>query len=199
MGFSEKHPGAHLRRALGHDQGVNDSNGVAMTSIPTQDLSGKTALITGASRGIGRAIAIGYAQAGADVAVLARSAQDLKLLAEEVEGLGRRCLPLQVDVTDRREAKTAVESAISEFGHLDILVNNAGVVGAYGPFLDLKLEDWDLAMETNLQAAITFTRLAGAHMVARGSGTVVNIASMFGVIGAPMLTHYAVTKAAWCH
>jgi NAD(P)-dependent dehydrogenase (short-subunit alcohol dehydrogenase family) len=160
------------------------------------DLSGKAALITGASRGIGRAIALAYARAGSDVAVLARGTDELKELANEIEVLGRRCLVLTCDVSDRDQAERAVEAAVEEFGRLDILVNNAGSIGAFGPFLDLELSDWETALDTNVKATIYFCRAAGRHMTARGSGVVINMASVSGVAGVPMLSHYALTKAA---
>lgn len=167
-----------------------------MNNASPYQLSGKTALVTGASRGIGRAVALAYAQAGADVAVLARDTDALKELAQEVEASGRRCLVLTGDVSERVTAVQAVETVLEELGQLDILVNNAGSIGAFGPFLDLELEDWEIALDTNLKATVYFCREAGRHMVSRGSGAIVNMASVSGVAGVPMLSHYAVTKAA---
>lgn len=167
-----------------------------MEDSSVYDLSGKTALVTGASRGIGRAVALAYAQAGADVAVLARGTDELRELAKQIEAFGRRSLVLTCDVSDRDQDDRAVEAVIEEFGQLDVLVNNAGSIGALGSFLDLELSDWETAIETNIKSTLYFCRAAGRHMTARGSGVVVNMASVAGVSGVPMLSHYAMTKAA---
>jgi NAD(P)-dependent dehydrogenase (short-subunit alcohol dehydrogenase family) len=159
-------------------------------------LSGKNALITGASRGIGRAIALGYAEAGADVALVARSTGALDALASEIEALGRRALILTCDVTEPDEVREAVATALKSFGQIDILVNNAGGFDYVGPFLELKPDDWANVMRLNFDSVVQLCQELGQHFVDRGSGSVVNISSIAGVGGVPMLATYATSKAA---
>lgn len=160
------------------------------------DLTGKTALVTGASRGIGRAIALGLGRAGADVAVLARSTGDLETLAGELRELGRKSVVITCDVLDPQQIERAVDEAVEALGHLDIVINNAGGVDQFGPFSQLTRDDWEFAFGLNLKPVIEFCRAAGRHMVERESGSIVNIASSHAVAGAPMLAHYAATKSA---
>lgn len=160
------------------------------------DLAGKTALVTGASRGIGRAVATGLAGAGADVALVARNTTALEELAGEVERMGRRALVLTCDVNDGDQIGRAAGTALAEFGGVDVLVNNAGGIGYAGPFLDLEFDDWTRVLRLNLESTVHTCRAIGGHMVERGSGSVVNISSIAGLAGTPMLAHYAVTKAA---
>ncbi|MEQ0565509.1 glucose 1-dehydrogenase [Amycolatopsis sp. NEAU-NG30] len=159
-------------------------------------LSGKTALVTGASRGIGRAIALGLAAAGADVALLARGTSALEEVAADVEACGRRALVLTCDVTDHAETRRAVATALTEFGQIDILVNNAGGFRFAGPFLELKPDDWDEVLALNFEATVNLCRELGPHFVKRGSGSVVNVSSIAGTAGVPMLATYAAAKAA---
>ncbi|MEV0675202.1 glucose 1-dehydrogenase [Actinosynnema sp. NPDC050436] len=160
------------------------------------DLKGKTALVTGASKGIGRAIATGLAEAGADVALLARSTTALEEVAGEVEELGRRALVLTCDVTEGEQIRAAARTVLAEFGGLDVLVNNAGGIGHAGPFLDLEFDDWTRVLRLNLESTVHACQVFGRHMVERGTGSVVNLSSIAGLGGTPMLSHYAVTKAA---
>jgi NAD(P)-dependent dehydrogenase (short-subunit alcohol dehydrogenase family) len=160
------------------------------------NLTGKSALITGASRGIGRAIALRFARAGADVGLLARDQDALKEVAAQAEEQGVRAAVLPCDVTDAAAVQAAVAECITAFGQLDILVNNAGSLGSAGPFLALTDEDWQHVLNVDLLAAIHFLRLFGAHATARGSGSVVNVSSVAGANGVPMLSHYAAGKAA---
>ncbi|WP_216216732.1 SDR family NAD(P)-dependent oxidoreductase [Amycolatopsis aidingensis] len=158
-------------------------------------LDGKGSLVTGASRGIGRAIAIGYAQAGADVALLARSTTALEEVADEIEGYGRRALVLTCDVGDGGQVDDAIATAISEFGQLDVVVNNAGGFDWAGPVLDLEQQDWSAVLRINLESVVRVCRAVGRHLVKRGSGSVVNLSSIAGLGGVPMLAPYAVAKA----
>lgn len=159
-------------------------------------LSGRTALVTGASRGIGRSIALGYARAGADVAILARSTCALEELAEEIEAFGRRALILTCDVADQQQTSRAVSRALAELGQIDILVNNAGGFEYAGPFVDLEPEDWTTVMRLNFSSVVHLCRELGWHFVRRGSGSVINVSSIAGVGGVPMLSAYAAAKAA---
>lgn len=159
-------------------------------------LTGKTALVTGASRGIGRSIALGYAEAGADVAILARNTCALEELAGEIETLGRRAVILTCDVDDHDQVHQAVATALTEFGQIDILVNNAGGFDYVGPFLELKPDDWAKVTRVNFDSVVHFCQELGRHLIRRGSGSVVNISSIAGVGGVPMMSTYAASKAA---
>lgn len=158
------------------------------------DLSGKQALVTGASKGIGRAIALAYAEAGADVALVSRSADLLAETGKEIEALGRRALVVPADLTDRDAAAAAVAAAIDGLGHLDVIVNNAGGSNFMVEFKDLRLRGWDKIMRLNLDSAMAVCHAAAPHLLARGGGSVVNVASM-AALGAPFLAPYAAAKA----
>ncbi|TDD20195.1 SDR family NAD(P)-dependent oxidoreductase [Nonomuraea diastatica] len=158
------------------------------------DLSGKQALVTGASKGIGRAIALAYAEAGADVALVSRSAGLLAETGKEIEALGRRALVVPADLTDRDAAAAAVAAAIEGLGHLDVIVNNAGGSNFMVEFKDLRLRGWDKIMRLNLDSAMAVCHAAASHLLERGGGAVVNVASM-AALGAPLLAPYAAAKA----
>ena len=160
------------------------------------DLAGKTALVTGASRGIGRAIAAGYARAGADVAVSARSAEALAETVHEVEALGRKAFAVPADVTDRDAAQGMVRDAIDALGHLDVVVNNAGGTSFMAPFTDLRFDGWTKVMRLNPESIGHVMQAAGPHLLERGSGSVVNVASVAALGGTPALTPYGASKAA---
>jgi NAD(P)-dependent dehydrogenase (short-subunit alcohol dehydrogenase family) len=167
-----------------------------MKPLEMFDLAGKTVLVTGASRGIGKAIAQGVGQAGADVAVLARSTDELNILAKDLQAIGRTCHVVTCDVSDALQIENSVESVISAFGHLDVLINNAGGISRFGPFLELESADWEEALSLDLRSVIEFSRIAGRHMVERGSGSIINITATLAAAGAPMVSHYAATKSA---
>ncbi|WP_157249933.1 SDR family NAD(P)-dependent oxidoreductase [Nonomuraea typhae] len=158
------------------------------------DLSGKKALVTGASRGIGRAIALAYARAGADVALVSRSADTLTEVAKEITELGRAAVVVPADLTDREAAGTAVRTALRELGHLDIVVNNAGGSNFLVEFKDLRLSGWDKLMKLNLDSAMAVCHAVAPHLLDRGTGSVVNVASV-AALGAPFLAPYAAAKA----
>jgi NAD(P)-dependent dehydrogenase (short-subunit alcohol dehydrogenase family) len=159
------------------------------------ELSGKKALVTGASRGIGRAIALAYAEAGADVALVSRSADSLAQVAKEIDDLGRRAVVIPADLTDREAAARSVEQAIDALGHLDIVVNNAGGSNFMVPFADLRLAGWDKLMRLNLDTAMAICHAVAPHLLERGAGSVINVASV-AALGAPMLAPYAAAKGA---
>ncbi|GAA3642318.1 SDR family oxidoreductase [Lentzea roselyniae] len=159
-------------------------------------LSGKCALITGASRGIGRAIALGFADAGAEVAVLARGTDALDQVADLIRRRGRRAAVITCDARDADQVKAAVADAVAQLGRLDVLVNNVGGFASAGPFLELRPEDWTETLRLNLDSVVHFCRSAGRLMVKQGSGSVINIGSVAGVGGVPMLAPYAAVKAA---
>jgi NAD(P)-dependent dehydrogenase (short-subunit alcohol dehydrogenase family) len=157
-------------------------------------LDGKVALVTGASRGIGAAIALAYAEAGADVAVAARSTADIEALAGKIEATGRRAIAIPTDVTKPDEVDACVARTIAELGRLDVLVNNAGGTKFMAPAIDTKREGWTKAIQLNLDSVFYFCQTAGRHMLERGSGSVINISSMAGLHGAPTLSYYAAAK-----
>jgi NAD(P)-dependent dehydrogenase (short-subunit alcohol dehydrogenase family) len=159
-------------------------------------LDHKTALITGASRGIGRAIAQAYAEAGADVAVAARNTKALEELAAEIEGTGRRAVVIGCDVTDPAQVEQMAATAIDKLGGLDVVVNNAGGAGHVGPFTDLTAGDWAATMAVNLDGTILTCRALAGHLLDRGSGSVINVVSVAGTAGLPMAAHYAAAKSA---
>ncbi|MEV0379066.1 SDR family NAD(P)-dependent oxidoreductase [Nonomuraea sp. NPDC050643] len=158
------------------------------------DLSGKQALVTGASKGIGRAIALAYAAAGADVALVSRSAETLAEVGKEVEALGRRAVVIPADLADREAAAGVVKAAIDGLGHLDIVVNNAGGSNFMVEFKDLRLSGWDKLMRLNLDSAMAVCHTVAPHLLGRGGGVVINVASV-AALGAPLLAPYAAAKA----
>jgi NAD(P)-dependent dehydrogenase (short-subunit alcohol dehydrogenase family) len=160
------------------------------------DLSGKKALVTGATRGIGRAIAVGLAAAGADVAIAARNADQLTEVAGEIEVAGRRSLVLPTDVTDADAVRAMVTSAIEGLGAVDVLVNNAGGSSFMGPFTDMRFRGWEKVMRLNVESVVHATQALGPHLLERGSGSVINIASVAGLTGSPALAAYGASKAA---
>lgn len=163
--------------------------------MPVFDLSGRNALVTGASRGIGQVIAVALAGAGADVALAARTEDGLADTAEQVDALGRRAVILPTDVTDQESVAATVAAAIEQLGWLDIVVNNAGGSSFMVPFLDLRLSGWDKLIQLNLSSAMYVCHAAGPHLVERGSGSVINVASVAGVSAAPFLSPYGAAKA----
>ena len=160
------------------------------------DLTGRTALITGASRGIGRALALGLAQAGADVALSARDAEALAQVAKEAAALGRKAIVLPADVTDADACHQLVTDAVVGLGHLDVLVNNAGGSSYMGPFTELRFSGWEKTMRLNVDSLVHLCQEAGRHMVERGSGSIINVASVAGLTATPLLAAYGASKAA---
>ena len=159
-------------------------------------LASKKALVTGASRGIGRAIALAYADAGADVAVLARSDAELEEVATQIREMGRIGVALACDVTRPEDIKAAVGGAIEALGGVDVLVNNAGGPLFNAPFLDIRSDGWRRAMDLNFLSVVGFCQTVGAHMVEQGSGSVINVDSIGADHPAPLVTPYCASKAA---
>jgi NAD(P)-dependent dehydrogenase (short-subunit alcohol dehydrogenase family) len=160
-----------------------------------QTLAGKAAIVTGAGRGIGRAMAVALAGAGADVALAARSKDQLDAVAAEITALDRRAIVVPTDVTDAAAVQALVDTTVSQLGGLDILVNNSGVIDS-SPLLEQDPEVWDRVMDTNVRGTYLATRAAGAHMVAQGSGKIVNVASNFAFKGVANHAAYCASKAA---
>jgi NAD(P)-dependent dehydrogenase (short-subunit alcohol dehydrogenase family) len=162
------------------------------------ELEGLTALVTGAARGLGRAIALDLAAAGANVALGLRDIRADGGLVAEIEALGRTALPLAVDVTDLAQGRAAIDQAVEAFGQLDILVNNAGG-GIGGAAMDVTEEDFDAVWALNTKSTFFLSQYAARHMRTRGSGAIVNMASQAGLVALPGESSYCVSKAAIVH
>lgn len=163
---------------------------------PLFSLDGKVAVVTGASRGIGRAVALGLAQAGADVAVGARSESDLDSVVEDIEAAGRRGLAVPTDVTEREQIEKLLDRTIGELGGLDVMVNNAGGTRFMSPLITLRPEGWDKALRLNLDSVFHGTQLAALRMVERNGGSIIQIASVAGIQGSEGLSFYSAAKGA---
>lgn len=158
------------------------------------DVTERVAVVTGASRGIGRDTALALARAGADLVLLARSEDRLRAVAEEIERLGRRALPLKADVTVAEQVIAAVTEAKRQYGRIDILVNNAGITRD-GLLLRMKREDWDAVIETNLTSVYLCCQAVLPHMLRARYGRIINITSVLGQMGGAGSTNYAASKA----
>ncbi|MCE0484828.1 MAG: 3-oxoacyl-[acyl-carrier-protein] reductase [Methylacidiphilales bacterium] len=157
-------------------------------------LTDKVALVTGASRGLGKAIAIALAAEGASIAAVARSEEALKETLEAIRSAGGRAEPFPVDVADGAAVETVVEKIASLFGHVDVLVNNAGVTRD-GLLMRMTSEAWDTVLNTNLKGAFNFTKPVGRLMVRQRAGRIINISSVIGLIGNAGQANYAASKA----
>lgn len=158
-------------------------------------LAGRVAVITGASRGLGRAMALALAAAGADVAVAGRAKPDLEATADGIEGLGRRALAVPTDVTRYVEVEALIERARQELGRFDILVNNAAVARVK-PLLEWTPEEWRVLVDVNLLGVFNGCRAAAPHLIAQRAGKVINLASMLARAGLPGYSIYSATKGA---
>lgn len=158
-------------------------------------LEGKVAIVTGGSRGIGKAIALTLADAGADVVVSSRKLADLELVAEEIRGLGKRSLAVAAHVRESEDIRNLVEKAKKEFGRIDILVNNAATNPAMGPLVDMDEKMYDQIMNTNLKGYTLLSQLAAKQMISQGGGSIVNISSVLGVTPDKGLGLYCISKA----
>ena len=160
------------------------------------DLTGRAAFITGASRGIGQAAAVAMAAAGADLALVARSEDGLAETARAAEQHGRKAFVIPADVTSEEAVTRAVAEATDRLGHIDIVMNNAGGSNFMVPFAELRVSGWDKIMRLNVNSAVYVCRAVAAHLLERGTGSVINVASVGGLAGAPLLAHYGAAKAA---
>jgi NAD(P)-dependent dehydrogenase (short-subunit alcohol dehydrogenase family) len=170
-----------------------------MSDFPSFALDGQIALVTGAGRGLGRAISLALAHAGADVALGLRDASMAGDLAEEIEAMGRRSLRLQMDVTDLDQVARAVDAAVAGLGRLDILVNNAGIGPPETPAEDVGVEDFDATIAMNLKGTFFVSQAAGRVMIDQGHGRIVNLSSQAGFVALPGEAIYCMTKAAISH
>ena len=159
------------------------------------DLSGEVAVVTGGNGGIGRGIALGFAQSGASVAILARNEEKNHAVLKELENLGVPATAVQLDVTRRGDLRPAMEQVERELGPVSILVNNAGTA-IMRSTLKFTAEDWDRVIETNLNSCFFLSQIAAQSMVTRKHGKIINIASEYSTFGAPALIPYAASKGA---
>ncbi len=159
-------------------------------------LEGKVALITGGSRGIGRAIALTFADAGADIAIAARKLPDLEKVAKEIETMGRKALCVPTHTKKVEELENLVNKVMDEFGRIDILVNNAATNPAMGPIVDTEERVFDHIIGTNLKGYFMLSKLVGKIMRDQKSGNIINISSAGGVSPAQGLGPYCISKAA---
>ncbi|WP_028612002.1 2-dehydro-3-deoxy-D-gluconate 5-dehydrogenase KduD [Paenibacillus harenae] len=158
------------------------------------DLTGKTAIVTGAGRGLGEAIALGLAKAGADVALVTnRTPADRS--AEAIRALGRKAITIQADIGDRSKLAGITERTVDELGRIDILVNNAGIIRRT-PAAEHSYEDWQEVLDVNLNSVFVLSQLAGKHMIERGSGKIINVASMLSFQGGITVPGYTSSKHA---
>lgn len=157
-------------------------------------LDGRIAIVTGASRGLGRAMAVALAEAGADVALAARSRPDLEETARLVAATGRRALAVATDVTVYAQVEALVERTVTELGGLHVVVNNSGIARV-APLAQMSPEDFRAVLEVNLIGAFNGCRAAAAHLIAQKSGKIVNVASMLAQVGLPGYSVYSASKS----
>ena len=169
-----------------------------MAEYPNFTLTGQTALVTGAARGLGRAIALALADAGADVALGLRAPGSADDLVADIEAMGRRALTVPMDVTDLSQIGPAIDTVVAHFGRLDILVNNAGL-GPANPAEDVTEADFDLTIDVNLKGLFFASQAAGRVMIGRGGGRIVNLSSQAGFVALPTEAIYCASKAAVAH
>jgi NAD(P)-dependent dehydrogenase (short-subunit alcohol dehydrogenase family) len=159
-------------------------------------LEGKTAVITGGSRGIGRAIARTFADAGAGVVLAARGAEELEKAAQEIESNGGRALAVRTDVGDNAQVEALMAKAVEGFGSIDILVNNAGAAPFLSTIDQMRMDGFEKYFRIDFTSAVYCTRAAAPHLMKREGSSVLNVASVAGYIASPGLSYYASAKAA---
>lgn len=158
-------------------------------------LDGKVALITGGSRGIGKAIAQGFAEAGADMVIASRKLPDLEEAAKEISTTGRRCLPIAAHAARKEDIDNLVNKTMAEFGRIDILVNNAGTNPYFGEVINAEEWAWDAIMNLNLKGYFLLSQAVAKIMIQQKSGCILNVASVAGIRPFPGLGLYSVSKA----
>ena len=158
------------------------------------DLGGKVAVVVGGSSGIGKTLALGLAQAGADVVASARRIELVKELADEIESLGRRSLRVTCDVADRESLEKLLKACVDAFGKVDIMVNAAGITKR-APTLDFSEQDWNRIIDTNLTGTLRVCQVFGRHMIERKYGRIINIASMGTFLALFEVAAYSASKA----
>jgi len=169
-----------------------------MNDFPRFDLSGRTALITGAARGLGRAISLALAHAGADVALGLLSVNRDGGLLKEIQNMGRNPVALQMDMSQMDQISSAVEAAVAQFGHLDILINNAGIAPE-NLAENVREEDFDDTLAINLKGTFFASQAAGRVMIRQKFGRIINMSSQAGFAALPGESVYCMTKAGIAH
>jgi NAD(P)-dependent dehydrogenase (short-subunit alcohol dehydrogenase family) len=169
-----------------------------MSSLMDFDVKGKIALVTGAGRGIGRSCCLALAEAGADIAAGLRDIHSDHGLVEEIKSLGRQVLPLQMDMSNIVQIKSAVAETIKKFGKIDILVNNAGIAPS-NLIEDYTEEDFDITVAVNLKGTYFASQEVGRHMIKNKSGRIINLSSQAGFVALPTESVYCMTKAGIAH
>ena len=167
-----------------------------MVNLSRFSLEGKVALVTGGSRGIGRATALGFAEAGADVVVASRKLPDLEQVADEIRGMGRKALPVEAHAGRMDDIGRLVETVVAEFGKIDILVNNAGTTPAMATVLETDERLWDSIMNLNLKGMYFVSQAVARVMKEHGGGKIINVASMAGYKTEVGVSVYSISKAA---
>jgi len=170
-----------------------------MAAYPDFSLEGQVALVTGAARGLGRAISLALANAGADVALGLRRAEDAEDLAAEITAMGHHSMRVQMDVLDQAQITSAVDAVVASFGGIDILVNNAGLGPPEVPVEDATEQDFDLTFDLNVKGLFFTSQAVGRVMIGQGSGKIVNLSSQAGFIALPGEAIYCASKAAVSH
>lgn len=178
--------------------GTEPASPINMEAFPRFDLRGQVALVTGAARGLGRAISLALAHAGADVALGLRDIEAHGGLPREIEAMGRRALPLQMDVSQLDQIRAAVDAAAAHFGRLDLLVNNAGIAPGNAAE-DVREEDFDLTLRVNLKGTFFAGQAAARVMIRQHGGQIINMGSQAGFAALPTESVYCMTKAAIAH
>ena len=163
--------------------------------LNTFRLDGKVCIVTGASRGLGRGIATALAEAGADVAAVARSQQAIEETAQAIKERGRKALAVSCDVHDSQSVNKMVEDVLNEFGQIDVVINNAGG-GDMKPILLMSEDEWLRIVDLNLNAIFRVCKAVGPHMIARRQGKIINMSSMYGLVGEKNVTAYCASKGA---
>jgi 2-deoxy-D-gluconate 3-dehydrogenase len=164
-------------------------------SLGLFSLEGLNALVTGSRTGLGAAMAIGLAEAGANIVVHGSSVEGIAAVCDAVRAAGARAVPVQADVSNPEASESLVSLTVRELGSIDILVNNAGIIRR-APAADYTVEDWNAVLEVNLNAVFRLCQLAGRHMIASGRGKIINIASMLSFQGGVCVPAYAASKGA---
>lgn len=176
---------------------MTEPPGLAPSAVPADrfDLSGKVAVVTGGSRGLGRSIVLGLAGAGADVVVASRKVEACEEVAEEVRAMGRRALAVSCHVGQWDQLEALADRAYGEFGRVDVLVNNAGMSPVYGDLLEVTEALWDKVFDVNLKGVFRLTALVGSRMRAAGGGSIVNLSSTGAIRPTSSILPYAAAKA----
>ncbi len=166
-----------------------------MKTMPagTIRLDGKVGIVTGGGRGLGKAIALALADAGADIVLASRNRDNIESVAWNIRKMGRKALAVPTDVSEPVEVQVLVDTVLHEYSHVDVLVNNSGIAVAK-PLLEQSEKEWDEVLKTNLTGMYLCTRAVGKQMVKQGGGRIINIASVDGLLGVPRLVSYCASK-----